>query len=23
MRHGLLALLDQGPRYGYQLRSEF
>ncbi|MEU3492273.1 PadR family transcriptional regulator [Kitasatospora cineracea] len=23
IRHGLLALLDQGPRYGYQLRSEF
>ncbi|GAA1069311.1 helix-turn-helix transcriptional regulator [Kitasatospora nipponensis] len=23
IRHGLLALLDQGPRYGYQLRSDF
>ncbi|MDH6123282.1 PadR family transcriptional regulator [Kitasatospora sp. GP82] len=23
IRHGLLALLDQGPRYGYQLRIEF
>ncbi|MGA5700905.1 PadR family transcriptional regulator [Peterkaempfera bronchialis] len=23
IRHGLLALLNQGPRYGYQLRSEF
>ncbi|GAB3682745.1 helix-turn-helix transcriptional regulator [Actinocorallia lasiicapitis] len=23
IRHGLLALLAQGPRYGYQLRSEF
>ncbi|MER7580508.1 PadR family transcriptional regulator [Kitasatospora sp. NPDC097691] len=23
IRHGLLALLDQGPRYGYQLRTEF
>ncbi|MGH3681872.1 MAG: PadR family transcriptional regulator [Natronosporangium sp.] len=23
IRHGLLALLDSGPRYGYQLRSEF
>ncbi|MEZ0074333.1 PadR family transcriptional regulator [Planotetraspora sp. GP83] len=23
IRHGLLALLSQGPRYGYQLRSEF
>ncbi|MFG3223377.1 PadR family transcriptional regulator [Kitasatospora sp. NPDC048194] len=23
IRHGLLALLDEGPRYGYQLRSEF
>ncbi|MEU0934866.1 MULTISPECIES: PadR family transcriptional regulator [unclassified Embleya] len=23
IKHGLLALLDQGPRYGYQLRSEF
>ncbi|MGK4582880.1 PadR family transcriptional regulator [Kitasatospora sp. HPMI-4] len=23
IRHGLLALLDQGPRYGYQLRVEF
>ncbi|MCX5210922.1 PadR family transcriptional regulator [Kitasatospora sp. NBC_00240] len=23
IRHGLLALLDQGPRYGYQLRAEF
>ena len=22
-RHSLLALLTQGPRYGYQLRSEF
>ncbi|HVM27861.1 MAG TPA: PadR family transcriptional regulator [Mycobacteriales bacterium] len=21
--HGLLALLDEGPRYGYQLRSDF
>lgn len=23
IRHGLLALLDAGPKYGYQLRSEF
>ena len=23
IRHGLLALLEQGPRYGYQLRTEF
>ncbi len=23
IRHGLLALLEQGPRYGYQLRVEF
>jgi DNA-binding PadR family transcriptional regulator len=23
IRHGLLALLSRGPRYGYQLRSEF
>ncbi|MEY9871870.1 DNA-binding PadR family transcriptional regulator [Streptacidiphilus sp. MAP12-33] len=23
IRHGLLALLDEGPRYGYQLRVEF
>lgn len=23
IRHGLLALLSQGPRYGYQLRTEF
>ncbi len=23
IRHGLLALLDEGPRYGYQLKSEF
>ncbi|GAA3197472.1 PadR family transcriptional regulator [Actinocorallia longicatena] len=23
IRHGLLALLAQGPRYGYQLRAEF
>jgi DNA-binding PadR family transcriptional regulator len=23
IRHSLLALLDEGPRYGYQLRSEF
>ncbi|WP_037607901.1 PadR family transcriptional regulator [Streptacidiphilus rugosus] len=23
IRHGLLALLDEGPRYGYQLRLEF
>jgi DNA-binding PadR family transcriptional regulator len=23
IRHGLLALLGQGPRYGYQLRTEF
>ncbi|SDK13578.1 PadR family transcriptional regulator [Nonomuraea jiangxiensis] len=23
IRHGLLALLDRGPRYGYQLRVEF
>ncbi|MFD8083392.1 PadR family transcriptional regulator [Kitasatospora sp. NPDC059722] len=23
IRHGLLALLDQGPRYGYQLRTDF
>ncbi|HEX6469038.1 MAG TPA: PadR family transcriptional regulator [Streptosporangiaceae bacterium] len=23
IRHGLLALLAQGPRYGYQLRGEF
>lgn len=23
IRHGLLALLDQGPSYGYQLRTEF
>lgn len=23
IRQGLLALLDQGPRYGYQLRAEF
>jgi DNA-binding PadR family transcriptional regulator len=23
IRHGLLALLARGPRYGYQLRSEF
>ncbi|MFE9256418.1 PadR family transcriptional regulator [Streptomyces sp. NPDC006879] len=23
IRHGLLALLDQGPRYGSQLRTEF
>src|SRR5688572_9565473 len=23
IRHGLLALLAQGPRYGYQLRTEF
>ncbi|TDD94058.1 PadR family transcriptional regulator [Actinomadura rubrisoli] len=23
IRHGLLALLSQGPRYGYQLRAEF
>ncbi|WP_404817137.1 PadR family transcriptional regulator [Streptomyces thermolineatus] len=23
IRHGLLALLDSGPRYGYQLRTEF
>ncbi|WP_248958137.1 PadR family transcriptional regulator [Sphaerisporangium perillae] len=23
IRHGLLALLTQGPRYGYQLRVEF
>ncbi len=23
IRHGLLALLERGPRYGYQLRSEF
>jgi DNA-binding PadR family transcriptional regulator len=23
IRHGLLALLDRGPRYGFQLRTEF
>ncbi|TNY38574.1 PadR family transcriptional regulator [Thermomonospora catenispora] len=23
IRHGILALLSQGPRYGYQLRAEF
>jgi DNA-binding PadR family transcriptional regulator len=23
IRHGLLALLEQGPRYGFQLRTEF
>jgi DNA-binding PadR family transcriptional regulator len=23
IRHGLLALLEEGPRYGYQLRTEF
>lgn len=23
IRHGLLALLSRGPRYGYQLRTEF
>ncbi|WP_432929854.1 PadR family transcriptional regulator [Microbispora sp. CA-135349] len=23
VRHGLLALLSQGPRYGYQLKTEF
>ena len=23
VRNALLALLEQGPRYGYQLRSEF
>ena len=23
IRHGLLALLERGPRYGFQLRSEF
>ncbi|MCC9309680.1 PadR family transcriptional regulator [Kitasatospora sp. RB6PN24] len=23
IKHGLLALLDQGPSYGYQLRTEF
>ncbi|MQY03136.1 PadR family transcriptional regulator [Actinomadura macrotermitis] len=23
IRHGLLALLSQGPRYGYQLRADF
>jgi DNA-binding PadR family transcriptional regulator len=23
IRHGLLALLERGPRYGYQLRAEF
>ncbi|HEY8294867.1 MAG TPA: PadR family transcriptional regulator, partial [Micrococcaceae bacterium] len=23
IRHSLLALLQDGPRYGYQLRSEF
>ncbi|MBX6750304.1 MAG: PadR family transcriptional regulator [Micromonosporaceae bacterium] len=23
VRHGLLALLERGPRYGYQLRAEF
>ncbi|MFI0941100.1 PadR family transcriptional regulator [Streptomyces sp. NPDC021020] len=23
IRHGLLALLERGPRYGYQLRTEF
>ncbi|HLU32618.1 MAG TPA: PadR family transcriptional regulator [Natronosporangium sp.] len=23
IRHGLLALLESGPRYGYQLRAEF
>jgi DNA-binding PadR family transcriptional regulator len=23
VRHGLLALLEDGPRYGYQLRAEF
>ncbi|MEV0585606.1 PadR family transcriptional regulator [Nonomuraea sp. NPDC050310] len=23
IRHGLLALLSRGPRYGYQLRAEF
>src|ERR1044071_2258134 len=23
IRHGLLALLERGPRYGYQLRVEF
>jgi DNA-binding PadR family transcriptional regulator len=23
VRHGLLALLERGPRYGYQLRTEF
>jgi DNA-binding PadR family transcriptional regulator len=23
IRHGLLALLEDGPRYGYQLRAEF
>lgn len=23
IRHGLLALLSEGPKYGYQLRSEF
>ncbi|GGO84574.1 PadR family transcriptional regulator [Wenjunlia tyrosinilytica] len=23
IRHGLLALLEHGPRYGYQLRTEF
>lgn len=23
VKHGLLALLEQGPRYGYQLRAEF
>ncbi|MGW5364807.1 PadR family transcriptional regulator [Actinopolymorpha pittospori] len=23
IRHGLLALLDSGPKYGYQLRTEF
>jgi DNA-binding PadR family transcriptional regulator len=23
IRHGLLALLERGPMYGYQLRTEF
>ena len=23
VRNALLALLEQGPRYGYQLRAEF
>src|SRR5262245_60434351 len=23
VKHGLLALLERGPRYGYQLRAEF